>query len=207
MQISLDNVGKKFHRQWVFRNVKLNINSGDRLAVCGANGSGKSTLLKLISAALVPTEGDILYRTDGEKLPEEMVFRYVSFAAPYLELIEEYTLNELLRFHFALRKPLDGLDVSDILDISGLDHAKDKYIRHYSSGMKQRLRLSLALLTDSRLLLLDEPLSNLDAGAADWYRALIDQYGAERTILVGSNHQQAEYDFCAQHLNIEDFHF
>ena len=136
-----------------------------------------------------------------------MVFRNVSFAAPYLELIEEYTLNELLRFHFALRKPLDGLDVSDILDISGLDHAKDKYIRHYSSGMKQRLRLSLALLTDSRLLLLDEPLSNLDAGAADWYRALIDQYGAERTILVGSNHQQAEYDFCAQHLNIEDFHF
>ena len=64
MQISLDNVGKKFHRQWVFRNVKLNINSGDRLAVCGANGSGKSTLLKLISAALVHTEGDILYRTD-----------------------------------------------------------------------------------------------------------------------------------------------
>lgn len=207
MQISLDNVGKKFHRQWVFRNVKLNIKSGDRMAVCGANGSGKSTLLKLISAALVPTEGNILYQTDGEKLPEEMVFRYVSFAAPYLELIEEYTLNELLRFHFALRKPLDGLNVSDVLDISGLDHAKDKYIRHYSSGMKQRLRLSLALLTDSRLLLLDEPLSNLDAGAADWYRSLMEQYGADRTILVGSNHQQAEYDFCAQQLNIEDFHF
>jgi ABC-type multidrug transport system ATPase subunit len=130
----------------------------------------------------------------------------VSIAAPYLELIEEFTLSELIHFHFSVKKPINNLSESAILQKSGLTHAADRRISYFSSGMKQRVRLILAILSDTPLLLLDEPLSNLDSRASEWYRALLEEFGGSRTILVSSNHQEPEYFFCNRRLLIEDLH-
>lgn len=197
MQIIVKDLGKRFERQWVFRGLSLSIYSGTRLAILGANGSGKSTLLKILAGWLNPTEGSVIYLLNDKPLADPGdVFSHLTLAAPYLELIEEFTLAEMIDFHFRFKKPLPGLSSSDILQESGLKDKSQRQIRHFSSGMKQRVKLVLALLSDAPLVLLDEPCSNLDLEATRWYRRLIDEYTAARTIVVFSNHADEEYDFC-----------
>lgn len=203
MQIILDGIGKKFGRQWVFRRLDLKISAGERLAILGANGSGKSTLMKIISGWLNPSEGSITYYIENQVLSEpSQLYSYISIASPYLELIEEFTLAELVHFHFLLKKSLYNLTENEIIRISGLEGAKNKLIRHFSSGMKQRLKLTLALISDTPFVLLDEPCSNLDATATEWYQKLISTYGHQRTLIVCSNHQPYEYDFCTEILQL-----
>ncbi|MDK2909205.1 MAG: hypothetical protein PWR20_772 [Bacteroidales bacterium] len=197
MQIILDGIGKKFGRQWVFRRLDLKISAGGRLAILGANGSGKSTLLKIISGWLNPSEGSITYSIENQILSESsQLYSYISIASPYLELIEEFTLAELVHFHFQFKKPFHNMTENEIIHVSGLEDAKNKLIRHFSSGMKQRAKLTLALLSDTPLVLLDEPCSNLDATATEWFHKLISTYCHQRTLVVCSNHQPTEYDFC-----------
>jgi ABC-type multidrug transport system ATPase subunit len=206
MTISLENVGKRFNRQWIFRSLHTTIATGSGFAILGANGSGKSTLLKTISGWIMPSEGRVEYLTpEGKILPMEHIPQYLSMAAPYLELIEEFTFRELIHFQAALKPHLKGITSRDVIEISGLALSVDKPLRHFSSGMKQRARLCLALLTDTPLVLLDEPCSNLDAQATAWYRELIDRFGGGRTIIVCSNHQETEYDFCREQIRMEDY--
>ncbi|MEJ5302831.1 MAG: ABC transporter ATP-binding protein [Bacteroidales bacterium] len=203
MQIILDGIGKKFGRQWVFRRLDLKISAGGRLAILGANGSGKSTLLKIISGWLNPSEGSITYSLENQILSEpSQLYSYISIASPYLELIEEFTLAELVHFHFQFKKPFHNMTENEIIGVSGLEDAKNKLIRHFSSGMKQRARLTLALLSDTPLVLLDEPCSNLDASATEWFHKLISTCCHQRTLVVCSNHQPSEYDFCTEILQL-----
>ncbi len=198
MQIALEGIGKKYGRQWVFRHINLHLSDGERVAILGANGSGKSTLLKIIAGWLNPTEGAITWRLKGRPLDNSAeVFSFLTIAAPYLELIEEFTLVELVRFHFRFKKPLHNLPNDEIIRLSGLEKASNKQIRHFSSGMKQRAKLTLALLSDTPLLLLDEPCSNLDAIATEWYRRMITDFCSGRSLVICSNHQPQEYDFCS----------
>ncbi|MGC8864230.1 MAG: ABC transporter ATP-binding protein [Bacteroidales bacterium] len=199
MQILLKDVGKRFERQWVFRRLSFDLPSGTHMAILGPNGSGKSTLLKIIAGWLNPTEGTITYTLNGLPLDESAeLFGYLTMAAPYLELIEEFTLAEAIEFHFRFKKPMPGLTLSDITRASGLEDKSHRPIRYFSSGMKQRVKLVLALLSDTPLVLLDEPCSNLDAAAKQWYRKLIDEFTQGRTVVVGSNHSAEEYDFCTE---------
>lgn len=198
MNIVLENIGKRFNREWIFRNISREIRSGDKLAILGTNGSGKSTLLQIIAGHTSPTEGHIRY----SDVPEAEMFRQLSYAAPYLELPEEMTWSEAIEFHSRFKTFRNGMDHKKVLELSGLTAAADKQIRNFSSGMKQRARLSLAILSDTPLLLLDEPSSNLDEKSIQWYRDLTQQFSSGRTILVCSNHSRPEYDFCKEELNL-----
>jgi len=215
MKIILDQVGKRYNRDWIFRNINFEFVKGEAYAILGANGSGKSTLLQLISGSITVSEGSIKYARprplslskgeEGEKLEPENIFRYLSFAAPYLELIEEYTLKESVGFHSKFKKFVSDFDNDKIIEITGLQNAKDKQLKYFSSGMKQRVRLALALLSDTSIVLLDEPATNLDKNGIDWYRNLIDIYSQNRLVIVCSNQQAHEYDFCKTQLNISDY--
>ncbi|HOY49577.1 MAG TPA: ATP-binding cassette domain-containing protein [Flavobacteriales bacterium] len=206
MEITLNEVGKRYNFNWIFNGLSWHIASGDRCVFLGANGSGKSTLLQIVAGSILSSAGKIQWRINEQEIEPEHVYQYVSIAAPYLELIEEFTLTELIHFHFSVKKSINNLSESEILQKSGLTHAADRRISYFSSGMKQRVRLILAILSDTPLLLLDEPLSNLDSRASEWYRALLEEFGGSRTILVSSNHQEPEYFFCNRRLLIEDFH-
>ncbi|MCX6292574.1 MAG: ATP-binding cassette domain-containing protein [Bacteroidetes bacterium] len=205
MKIILEKTGKKFYREWIFRNLDLELSSGNSLAVLGPNGSGKSTLLQVISGYVIPTEGSIQYFNGTEQTSAEDVFEYVSVAAPYLELIEEFTLKEIIRFHFRFKAPANNLTENEIISLTGLEHAKDKVFRYFSSGMKQRTRLSLALLSNVKIVLLDEPCSNLDREGIKWYRELARQFSNDRIMVVGSNSQTEEFDFCQRQINLMDW--
>jgi ABC-type multidrug transport system ATPase subunit len=194
MRITLTDAGKRFSREWIFRHLNYQFSLPGAYAITGPNGSGKSTLLQFVAGALMPSEGKISYATTQE-IPVTSVFRYLSISAPYLETIEEMTANEFLRFHQTFKPFLPGHSISRILGIIGLEQAGDKQIRYYSSGMKQRIRLAQAFFTNTPVLLLDEPTTNLDAPGIELYHQLIRDYCSNRLVLISSNDPQ-EYGFC-----------
>jgi len=204
VRIELKQTGKKYLREWIFRNASLSINSSEKVVILGPNGSGKSTLLQLFSGSLLPTEGELIHWQNGQRIEPEAVFRKLTYAAPYLELIEEFTLEELIDFHFSFKLPLHKMNYRDILKMTGLESSEKKVFRYFSSGMKQRVKLALAILSDVDLILLDEPCSNLDSSAIKWYQDLVNEYAAGRTIIVCSNNQAEEYSFCDRRIMMSD---
>ncbi len=211
MKITLNQIGKRYNRDWIFRNVSLEFQSGNKYAILGPNGSGKSTLLQVIAGNLIPSEGNIIYDTENRKplssedlYTAENIYRHLAICAPYLQLIEEFTLKEMIDFHVKF-KPLAGqLNTGKTIEILALSHAAHKQIRYFSSGMKQRVKLGLAILSNVPLLILDEPLTNLDDNGKNWYYHLIENYAKEKTILVGSNRPD-EYAFAGKQISIGDY--
>ncbi|HEY1063269.1 MAG TPA: ATP-binding cassette domain-containing protein [Daejeonella sp.] len=204
MKIHLEHIGRRFNREWIFRDVNYVFESGSSYAILGANGAGKSTILQVISGSLSSSEGTISYTREGVLLNPENVFEYLSMAAPYLELIEELTLRELIDFHFRFKKYRSGLDRDLMIDLMGLKHSEHKAIKNFSSGMKQRVKLALAFCSDTDMILLDEPASNLDQQGLEWYLSLVEKYSADRILIICSNQIQ-EYSFCKNQLNVADY--
>ncbi|MEI6020791.1 MAG: ATP-binding cassette domain-containing protein [Bacteroidota bacterium] len=209
ISIHLNQIGKKFGREWIFRGLTDDLISGEKLVILGGNGSGKSTLLQVISGFVSPNEGQVLYhRSEGAAataLDADNVKDVISLASPYLQLVEDFTATELIE-HVAFFKPfVNRMSTEQILDLVELTHAREKYIKQFSSGMKQRLRLGLAILADTPVLLLDEPVSNLDKKAIQWYQQMMTEYGNQKTVIVCSNAIEEEYFFCNKKILVSDY--
>ena len=204
MKIHLENIGRRFNREWIFKKVNYQFETGGSYAILGANGSGKSTLLQIIAGSLSPSEGRITYY-DGQKcIDAENIYQYLGLSTPYLELIEEFSLSELADFHFSFKSYLRGIDKKMLTDLLGFEKIRNKPIRHYSSGMKQRVKLALTICSDTPIILLDEPTANLDKQGVDWYLNLISRFGSGRLLIVCSN-QEHEYQFCDHRLQLMDY--
>ncbi len=202
--LQVQNSAKRFQREWIFKNLDLELSTGDALAITGGNGSGKSTLLKCLSGAIPLTQGSIKYSEGSTVLEEEQWFRSLAIATPYLELPEEFTLSEALAFHFRFKRPLNQLTNLEILAILGLEKHQSKFISQFSSGMKQRVKLALAIFSEVPLLFLDEPTTNLDKQGVSWYLELLQQYAQDRILVICSN-EPREYDFCEKKISLEDY--
>ncbi len=203
MQIQLSELGKRYRFDWIFRGLTHTFEAGSRTAILGPNGSGKSTLMKILSGHLTPSRGTIEFWEAGKKVDPEKIYRQMAYAAPYIELIEELTLTEAIQFHARL-KPLT-INAEALIALLDLPKASHREIRHFSSGMKQRVKLALAACSDTPLLLLDEPTTNLDAAGAVWYKNLMARFcPAGRTVVVASN-EPSDFDFCETQLDIRSF--
>jgi len=211
MKVSLTDAGKRFNRDWIFRHFTYSFESGKSYAIIGPNGSGKSTLLQTLSGSMMINEGKIQFTIDSshsgigsQELASENIYQYVSICAPYLEVIEEMTLKEFLSFHHGFKPFLPGITIDSIISSLDLQNAANKQIRYYSSGMKQRVKLAQAVFSDTSIVLLDEPCTNLDATGIDLYNKLIDEYCKDRLLIVSSN-DEVEYSFCKERINMSDY--
>ncbi len=203
MKITVTDAGKRFNRDWVFRHLSYEFNTGHAYAITGPNGSGKSTLLQVIAGSVMASEGKITYESERLLAPETF-YQHLSIAAPYLELIEEMNLREFLQFHCIFKPLLPSLSVEKAIDRCGLRHAADKQIRYYSSGMKQRVKLAQAFFSDTPVLLLDEPCTNLDEEGIALYHLLMSDYSLDRIVIVSSNDKQ-EYGFCEKIIDMKSY--
>jgi ABC-type multidrug transport system ATPase subunit len=204
MKIELKGVGKRFRREWVLQEITCSFEQPGRYAITGPNGSGKSTLLRLLSGHLTPSKGNVSFFENEQPVNPEQVYAHVSYAAPYIELVEEFTLAEALDFHRNFRPFLPGLDTKGIIAHLGLQKSAEKEIRHFSSGMKQRLKLALAICSASSILLLDEPGTNLDRQGMEWYHGLIADFAGDRLLVVASNVPE-DYAFCKAYMDVRDW--
>ncbi len=199
MTVTLHNIGKRFNRDWIFRNVNLTFEAGNKYAILGPNGSGKSTLLQIIAGNLTFSEGTIDCAVNDDEF-----YRHVSICAPYLQLIEEMTLEEQIIFHSRFKSFYENFSAGKIIELLQLQHATQKQIKHFSSGMKQRVKLGLALFSNTSLCILDEPLTNLDAAGKNWYDEMLQNFSAHRIIIIGSNRTD-EYEVANHTLMISEF--
>jgi ABC-type multidrug transport system ATPase subunit len=204
MTISLSDAGKRFNREWIFRQFTYTFESGRSYAITGPNGSGKSTLLQALSGSMMLNEGKIQYLTGNSQLSTETIYKSVSICAPYLEVVEEMTLKEFLEFHHGFKPFLSGVNLKDIMAAVGLEKAADKQIRYYSSGMKQRVKLAQCIFSDTAIVLLDEPCTNLDTQGIELYHQLITDYCTNRLVIVSSN-DKVEYNFCNHLISISSY--
>ncbi len=206
MRIETQGLGRRYGRQWIFKNLSYDFRPGTATAVLGPNGAGKSTLLNILAGQLLPTVGTVRYELAGRELPVSNMPRQLAYCAPYLDLPEDFTLLELLAFHIRLKPLQVGISATDLVDIMYLQKARHQPVREFSSGMKQRLKLGLALYAAAPLLLLDEPTTNLDATGTAWYLEHVARarQQANRLIIVSSN-VPAEYTFCEAQMRIMDF--
>jgi len=222
MKISLTNAGKRYNRDWIFRHLTYEFSSPGSYAITGPNGSGKSTLLQVIAGAIETSEGNMKYEAQssknedlesgsrgpssvvrGPRSTNNNVFQQISIAAPYLELVEEMTANEFLGFHTRFKPLVHGQSIESILKEVGLEQAIHKQIRYYSSGMKQRIKLAQAVYSDTPVVLLDEPCTNLDEEGVILYHRMVREYCSNRLVIVSSN-DEVEYRFCNRCILITD---
>lgn len=209
MDIHIHDLGKKFQKNWVFKNLSYHFKSGKAYAITGPNGSGKSTLLQIISGFIPASQGVVSYEHSDQQnrktvISGDQFYKYISLASPYQELVEEFTLLELVRFHFNFKKPCHNLSVDEVINKMYLPAAKNKQIKNFSSGMKQRLKLGLCFYTDDPILFLDEPTTNLDEKGINWYDEEVTKQLKNKLILVSSNIKR-EYKFCDDVINLMDF--
>ncbi len=204
-KFKIETVGlsKRFNREWIFKNLSYTFQSGKTYAITGPNGSGKSTLLQVLWGQLPQTSGSLIFTSEEKVIPIEEIFNRVAIATPYMDLIEEFTLEEHIRFHFKMRRMRPGFTIERLIDKLYLTHASDKNIANFSSGMKQRLKLGLAFYTEADVLFLDEPGTNLDEQAFVWYQENLKQLPPDQLVFIASN-QQKEYPENAEVVNLAD---
>ncbi|MCV9389173.1 ABC transporter ATP-binding protein [Reichenbachiella ulvae] len=198
MDVILQNIGKRYaNKEWIFKDLNYHFCSGERIALTGNNGSGKSTLLKTIGGMVLPSKGEIAYKLDENTIAADQLLHHIAFASPYLELIEDFTLLEMVTFHFKFKKSRNQLSSEDLIQKMYLEGNENKHIKNFSSGMKQRLKLGLCFYTEASLILLDEPCSNLDRRGYDWYHEQIENLPKAPLVIIASN-QEEEYQFCKE---------
>lgn len=204
MKIYLEHISKRFQRHWIFKDVNLSFTSPGAYAILGPNGSGKSTLLRIIAGMQAASVGKLIYEDSGRKLVPEQLFNHISFTAPSQEIVEEFTLLEFFRFHYSFKDIYPGLSIEDVVAATGLQDAQHKPIADYSSGMKQRVKLAQAIFTNSPVLLLDEPCTNLDDAGVQQYRDWVEQYTQNKLVVVASNDIR-EYYFCKEQVEMQAY--
>ena len=206
MKISCSNVGKRFNREWIFRNFNYEFNDSGSYAITGPNGSGKSTLLQVLAGSIISSEGKIEYhlKTGSKTIDVDSIYQHIAIAAPYVDVIEEMTLQEFFHFHQTFKPFLPGTTIREIISMIDLQKAADKQIRYYSSGMKQRVKLAQAIFSNTPYLFLDEPCTNFDETGLKLYQHLIEQYCNNRLVIVSSNDEK-EFAFCSQSLSVLDY--
>lgn len=201
MQIELSNIGKQYNGEWIFKSISLVFLPQTAYWISGNNGSGKSSFLKILSSYSVPSLGKITWKKEGA-IAAENVPQNIAVCAPYTALFDKHTVNQAIEFHFKFKKAQAGLSISDIVALCYLNGNENKQIYQLSSGMQQRLKLVLAIVSDTSLLLLDEPCSNLDERATEWYQSTLQKFSKNRLLIIASNNKPEEHFICTESLNL-----
>lgn len=198
MKVQLIDIAKRFNKEWIFKGVNLTLESGKIYGLTGANGSGKTTLLSIISHFVAPTEGELKYDL-GTKLD---LRKSISVASPAISLLEEMTVQEAIEFHAHYKPFRNSYSVNDVFAMLGFEKHKNKLLRELSTGMKQRVKLVLAILSQSEILLLDEPGSNLDDAGFVFWKDLLSKNAAGRIVVIASNDQQ-DLEICSERIEMQ----
>jgi len=203
-EITCQAVGKRYLFEWVIKDFNFTFLKGNCYGIKGPNGSGKSTLLKMLSGHSTPSKGLIDFKANNSTVHVSEVYKSVTFTAPYIEVIEEMTVRELLEFHHGLR-PLESLsDAETVLIALPFKGLMDKRIGELSSGMKQRIKLLLTIMTRTSIILLDEPGSNLDEAGKIWFEELLRNHMKDKIVIIASN-EADDLRLAAEILSMENY--
>jgi len=176
-----------FHKKRLFSPISLTLSQGQAIAVIGPNGSGKTSLLRAFCGQLRPQEGTLSWFHQDKPIEPEDLYKYLSWAGPYMDLFAELTLAQQLKLHFSLKPCVFKEPVRDCAEALRLTEHLSKPLKHFSSGMLHRLKMGMAIFTDTPLLVLDEPTATLDETQKNNLLNLIQAYRNDRCLILASN--------------------
>jgi ABC-type multidrug transport system ATPase subunit len=205
MIIEFQEVSKRYRFEWIIKNMSYRFNNTNSYAIIGNNGSGKSTLMQMISGYLSPSSGRLTFSNNDIVLDVNDIYKEISFVAPYIELVEEFTLTEAINFHKRFKpfsKEIEEINPLDFLQLPKT--ALNKPIQYFSSGMKQRLKLGLSFMSQSAVLLLDEPTITLDREGISWYREMLEKYAFNQRLLIIASNVMEDIEGCSKILEMKD---
>ncbi len=192
MRIVVENLQKNFNNQLVFQNLSLEINANQKIAFVGPNGSGKSTALLCLAGFYQPSKGKVDFINNTSIIEEVQKFSYLSIASPYLELPENFSALEIFNFQSNLKPFRKDISQDFFFNSIKLTRSKNTPVKFFSSGMKQILKLGLAIFADTPILFLDEPCSNLDENNILIFNEIFKSYALNKTVLIGTNNHPSE---------------
>lgn len=201
-----ESLGKRYANNWILKKVNFTFQSGNVYSVKGPNGSGKSTLLKILIGYLSPSFGAVNYLLDDSNRPlyRDNIYKHITIAAPYIDLIDHFSVSEMITFSYKIKPFIKKMTPQDVMDFTYLKQHKDLMVDEMSSGMLQRLKIGLAIFTDSKAVFLDEPGTNLDDKAKQWYKDLIQSELNGRTLIIASNESE-DFAFKSQEFKLLNF--
>jgi len=204
MRIVAQDISKLLGVQWVIRSFSAEFKKAEHYAIRGSNGSGKSTLLQLISTFLEPSSGSVAFYSGSEKVPLEQVHRFFSVAAPYLDFIPHFSIDEQILFTERVKGLSKQMTREDVLKIMELEAHRNKRLSELSSGMKQRVRLVVSLSANVPFVFLDEPTTNLDDRSKQWYLETVRHLGVSKGLIIASN-DELDLETCTTSFNVENY--
>ena len=191
--VALQGVSHTFKGRTVFDPVSAHLSVGGECLIRGANGSGKSTLGRIIAGELTPTIGNVRWSSSQDELDAEVLCTLSQRVSPVSSLHPQLTIAELIAFQGQFRPWAVPKAAEDLLNKAGLSNHMHKAYHDLSSGMQQRVKLTLALASQTGLIVLDEPCANLDASGVTWYREAIQKIRGNTTLVVCSNDRKEDY--------------
>lgn len=203
MKIIFQSAGRRFNNHWIFRNFNYKFSENKSYIISGSNGSGKTSLLRVIAGQLSLSEGEIQYfDAKNLKIDYEKIYQSLSWSGPYLQLYEELSITEAIKMHFRFKKNM-LVSFNEVIERLLFQKHSQKQLKHLSSGMLQRLKVGLAIFSDTPLLLLDEPTANLDVEMRQLIHDFIREFSKNRTMILASN-QEDEVSMFETRINLND---
>ena len=203
--IQVEDLKKIFGRRLIFDKINFSLFSNSIYGITGANGSGKSTLIKIVAGLNSPSAGKIIYKNDEKEISFENLHNYIGFVSPYLVLYDEFSAWENLNYFANIRDiKFNTEKIEYLLNQFLLFNRKNDLLKTYSSGMKQRMKFIFALMHSPKLILLDEPTSNLDDEGKESVYKIVEDEGKENIIIIASN-EKSDLQLCKEKLKLEDY--
>ena len=200
-----ESISKNFGRRVIFKNLSFQFDTNGVYGISGPNGSGKSTLIKIVAGINSPSSGKINHKENQKEIVPEKLHNYLGFVSPYLVLYEEFSAWENLEQFAKIRNVKFNKEKIELLlnDFLIYDR-KDDLVKTYSSGMKQRMKFIFALMHSPKLILLDEPTSNLDDEGKNTVYKIIKREAEENIVIVASN-EKTDLALCSETIMLEKF--
>jgi heme exporter protein A len=203
--VKAESLSKTFGRRLIFSGLDFEFSRTGIYGISGPNGSGKSTLVKIIAGLISPTKGKVKHILEGKDIPPEKLHNHIGFVSPYLILYEEFTALENLELFARIRNVEFNQELIEyLLNEFLLYERKDDLVKTYSSGMKQRMKFIFAMMHSPRLLILDEPTSNLDDEGKDSVYRITREKGNESIVLIASN-ERTDLELCSEKIVIQNY--
>jgi ABC-type multidrug transport system ATPase subunit len=204
-KLKLDSITKFFGRRLIFKNISIDYQNNGIFGISGPNGSGKSNLVKIIANIISPSSGKVIHSNDSKEIPAEKLHNYIGFVSPYLVLYDEFTAEENIKFFANIRSVKYNKEKIDYLFSEFLlEERRYDLVKTYSSGMKQRLKFIFALMHSPKLIILDEPTSNLDNEGKEKVYKLINEESKNNIVFIASN-EDNDLSICSETINLFQF--
>lgn len=203
MEIKLISYNKKIKEDYVLKDINYTFKQGNIYGLIGKNGSGKTMLLKAMSGFLKPSNGKVIVNDQELYLKEEFP-KDMGVMIGNCEYIKDMTGKDNLKYLASLLKKIDDDRINEVIDIVNLTDEKDKLVKKYSLGMKQKLGIAQAIMEYPKILLLDEPFNGIDNESVSKIKKYLYSIKKDTIIIIATHYKEDIDNFCDIIIKLEN---